>query len=250
MCPAFPITNVAQWTILYVCLSILGISWGKFLKMQLLYQRGCEFYFYFVYILVCVTKILVPISTLLSKNSVQCPLLEEHNNIYDHSSLRPCPTLGLLCLHSTFNGLPFLGGQRTFEDCCYPVYGLLLSPGWTKEEKCSLRSWWECLQGPAVAGRASTGALCGSEGEVSGENSPCLCADSPLLFLVPTLVNTQQLVTLCLWKSVRESGSRVLPPHEGLLCLVPPLKGEEQTRPLCGYGHTPPSRAVFESIAF
>lgn len=146
--------------------------------------------------------------------------LEECKNMDDPPRPQALPALGLLYLHSTFNGFPFLGFQRA---CLKTVVTQYMAASSLLDEPNKKSTHWDTGESVCRARRwqaGYTGAF-SSEGRLSGENNPHLCTDSPLLFLVPTLVNTYPWVTLCLFKSVGGSVSWVLPPCKGLLCLGP-----------------------------
>lgn len=181
----------------------------------LVYLEGVNFIFIYllVCVLVCMTKILIPVSTLLSKNTVRYTLPGRVKTMDDHPRPQALPALGLLYLHSTFNGF-----QRA---CLKTVVTQYMASSSLLGEPNKKSTHWDTGESVCRARRWQTGCTgaFSSEGRLSGENNPRLCADSPLLFLVPTLVNTPQWVTLCLFRSVGESVSWVLPPCEGLLCL-------------------------------
>lgn len=114
---------------------------------------------------------------------------------------------------------------------------------WTNQRRKMLTETLERVSAErGCGGRAGDSGAFSSEGRLSGGNSPRLCADSPSLFLVPTLVNKHQWVTRSLPNQSENQWPGFFLPVRDSCALGPPPKWQERTRLLCGHGCTPLSR--------
>ena len=96
--------------------------------------------------------------------------LQESKGECGHPSPRPCPTPSLLCLHSMFGGLPFLGILRALEEVTLPRIWSS-PPSRRNQRRKVLRDTSESVTVPWLWAGLPGGLV-----EVGFQDSTCLCA--------------------------------------------------------------------------